>query len=159
MIQESSGDESFADTGSTIPPTFVRIARHEHRNTHPIVLAARPRNRPLPIRAAVGGVLMGLANLVPGISGGTMLLAAGVYPEFVESIAMVTRFTRWIRPWLVLVGIVVPAIVAIGLLAGPVRDGVLNHRWVQPLHRTDARRAPRCGGCCGRSPVEPSRAR
>ena len=82
------------------------------------------------IRAAVGGVLMGLANLVPGISGGTMLLAAGVYPEFVESIAMVTRFTRRIRPWLVLVGIVVPAIVAIGLLAGPVRDGVLNHRWV-----------------------------
>ena len=33
------------------------------------------------IRAALGGVLMGLANLVPGISGGTMLLAAGVYPR------------------------------------------------------------------------------
>ena len=36
---------------------------------------------PLPMLAArggIGGVLMGLANLVPGISGGTMLLAAGV---------------------------------------------------------------------------------
>ncbi len=45
---------------------------------------------PLPllgIRGAIGGVLMGLANLVPGISGGTMLLAAGVYPGFISSIA------------------------------------------------------------------------
>ena len=32
----------------------------------------------LVVRAAIGGVLMGLANLVPGISGGTMLLAAGI---------------------------------------------------------------------------------
>ena len=30
---------------------------------------------PIALRAAVGGVLMGLANLVPGVSGGTMLLA------------------------------------------------------------------------------------
>ena len=82
------------------------------------------------VRGMVGGVLMGLANLVPGISGGTMLLAAGVYPEFVESIAMVTRLSRRIRPWLVLASIVVPAVVAILILAGPVRDGVLNHRWV-----------------------------
>ena len=32
----------------------------------------------LAVRGGVGGVLMGLANLVPGISGGTMLLAAGI---------------------------------------------------------------------------------
>ena len=38
-------------------------------------------------RCVIGGILMGLANLVPGISGGTMLLAAGVYPTFVESVA------------------------------------------------------------------------
>ena len=82
------------------------------------------------IRAMVGGVLMGLANLVPGISGGTMLLAAGVYPEFVESIAMVTRLTRRIRPWIVLASIVVPAVAAIVLLAGSVKDGVVNHRWI-----------------------------
>ena len=29
------------------------------------------------VRCVAGGVFMGLANLVPGISGGTMLLAAG----------------------------------------------------------------------------------
>ena len=33
---------------------------------------------------------MGLANLVPGISGGTMLLAVGVYPQFVSAVAEVT---------------------------------------------------------------------
>ena len=43
-------------------------------------------------RSLFGGVLMGLANLVPGISGGTMLLAAGIYPKFIEAIAEVTRF-------------------------------------------------------------------
>lgn len=82
------------------------------------------------VRAMVGGVLMGLANLVPGISGGTMLLAAGVYPEFVESVAMVTRLVRRLRPWLVLASIVLPAIAAIGLLAGPVRDFVTTQRWI-----------------------------
>ena len=39
------------------------------------------------VRGTLGGVLMGLANLVPGISGGTMLLAAGVYTQFVTAIA------------------------------------------------------------------------
>ena len=44
----------------------------------------------LATRGTIGGVLMGLANLVPGISGGTMLLAAGVYPRFISAIAEVT---------------------------------------------------------------------
>ena len=44
----------------------------------------------LGLRGAIGGTLMGLANLVPGISGGTMLLAAGVYPAFINAIAEVT---------------------------------------------------------------------
>ena len=46
----------------------------------------------LAIRALFGGLLMGLANLVPGIIGGTMLLAAGVYPSFIDALADVTRF-------------------------------------------------------------------
>ena len=53
-------------------------------------------------RSAVGGILMGLANLVPGISGGTMLLAAGVYPSFIESIAQVTTLRLKTRPILTL---------------------------------------------------------
>ena len=54
----------------------------------------------LTIRGAIGGALMGLANLVPGISGGTMLLAAGVYPAFIAAIADVTTF-RFARRTLV----------------------------------------------------------
>lgn len=82
------------------------------------------------VRAAFGGVLMGLANLVPGISGGTMLLAAGVYPEFIESIAAITTLRRRLRPWIIVACVGVPAVAAIGLLAGTVRDSVLDHRWI-----------------------------
>jgi putative membrane protein len=78
----------------------------------------------------IGGVLMGLANLVPGISGGTMLLAAGVYPTFVESVAAATTLSRKLQPWLLLAFIAVPAVLAIGVLAGTVRDIVLEHRWI-----------------------------
>ena len=91
----------------------------------------RPPLNPLLLgRCMIGGVLMGLANLVPGISGGTMLLAAGVYPTFVESVAAATTLTRKLRPWLLLAFIAVPAILAIGVLAGTVRDMVLEHRWI-----------------------------
>ena len=34
---------------------------------------------------------MGLANLVPGISGGTMILAIGLYEQFIAAVADVTR--------------------------------------------------------------------
>ncbi len=79
-------------------------------------------------RGILGGVLMGLANLVPGISGGTMLLAAGVYPTFIDAIAELTRghLSRW--PLVVLGTIGGAAVLAIGLLAGPTRDLVLDHR-------------------------------
>ncbi|MCH2359384.1 MAG: DUF368 domain-containing protein, partial [Candidatus Poseidoniales archaeon] len=51
-----------------------------------------PINYPsLMVRGGIGGLLMGLANLVPGISGGTMLLASGIYPRFIRAISEVTR--------------------------------------------------------------------
>lgn len=84
----------------------------------------------LALRCVLGGVLMGLANLVPGISGGTMLLAAGVYPDFVEAVAAITTLRRRLRPWIIATLVGVPAAVAIGVLAGVVRDTVLDHRWV-----------------------------
>lgn len=42
------------------------------------------------IQTAIGGVLMGVANLIPGVSGGTMILAMGLYEEFIDSVADVT---------------------------------------------------------------------
>ena len=73
---------------------------------------------------------MGLANLVPGISGGTMLLAAGVYPRFIAVIGELTTL-KFRRASIVVLGsVVVAAMLAIVLLAGPVKDLVVNQRWV-----------------------------
>jgi putative membrane protein len=79
-------------------------------------------------RGVVGGVLMGLANLVPGISGGTMLLAAGVYPAFINAIAEVTTLRFEKRALIVLATIGGAAVLAIVLLAGPTRSLVIEQR-------------------------------
>ncbi len=73
---------------------------------------------------------MGLANLVPGVSGGTMLLAVGIYPRFIESVARVTSF-RFDRTTVLTLGSVgIAAVGAIGLLAGTVKGLVIDHRWI-----------------------------
>lgn len=84
----------------------------------------------LAVRSGVGGLLMGLANLVPGISGGTMLLAAGVYPRFIAAIGEMTTLKFRRASVVVLGSVVVAALLAIVLLAGPVKDLVVNQRWV-----------------------------
>ena len=81
------------------------------------------------VRCLLGGALMGLANLVPGISGGTMLLAAGIYPRFIQALADLSalRFRKasiWV---LGLVGLAAAAAILLG--AGPVKDAVVEHRW------------------------------
>jgi putative membrane protein len=73
---------------------------------------------------------MGLANLVPGISGGTMLLAAGVYQAFIESIAEITTLRIRVRPLVLLGTIAASAALAILLLAGTVKELVVEQRWV-----------------------------
>lgn len=84
----------------------------------------------LALRSAIGGLLMGLANLVPGISGGTMLLAAGVYPRFIQAIADVSTM-RFRRESILVLGVVgFMVVVSIILFAGPVKTLVVEHRWV-----------------------------
>jgi putative membrane protein len=73
---------------------------------------------------------MGLANLVPGISGGTMLLVAGVYTQFIEALADLTRMKFKFRSLLVLGCIIVAAGLGILLFAGTVKDLVVGHRWI-----------------------------
>ena len=82
------------------------------------------------MRSSFGGVLMGLANLVPGISGGTMLLAAGIYPKFIESLSDVTRFKFRFSSLLTLGCVVAAAGIGILLLAGTLKGLVIDHRWV-----------------------------
>lgn len=84
----------------------------------------------LGVRSAIGGLLMGLANLVPGISGGTMLLASGVYLRFIDAIAEVSRLKFRKASLFVLGTIVVTAAAAILVFSGPVKDLVVSHRWV-----------------------------
>lgn len=82
------------------------------------------------LREVIGGGLMGLANLVPGISGGTMLVAAGVYPGFVNAVSDITRL-RFTRSAIITLGVIALAAgLAIALGAGPIVWAVVNHRWV-----------------------------
>ncbi len=71
------------------------------------------------IRIAITGVLMGVANLIPGVSGGTMILAMGFYEEFVGSVADLTRL-RFTRRRVVFLAVLIPsAVIAIfGLATG-----------------------------------------
>ncbi|MHC4102203.1 MAG: undecaprenyl phosphate translocase family protein [Planctomycetota bacterium] len=96
------------------------MSNHQQRSTL-ITLAAR---------GGVGGVLMGLANLVPGISGGTMLLAVGIYPRFIRAVADVTTLRFRVRSLLLLGCVAAAAVVAIVALAGVVKGLVMDHRWV-----------------------------
>ncbi|MDD9852605.1 MAG: DUF368 domain-containing protein [Deltaproteobacteria bacterium] len=80
-------------------------------------------------RGALGGALMGAANLVPGVSGGTMLLAAGVYPACVEALADLSmlRFRR--RSLMLLAVVTGSAVLAVLLLSGAARTLVLRWPW------------------------------
>ena len=82
-------------------------------------------------RCAAGGILAGLASLVPGVSAGTMILATGIYPRIVSAAAEVVglRFRRAsVLPLAVVVG---TAAFLVFLLAGTVRDLFLA--WPAPL--------------------------
>ncbi len=105
----------------------------EPADAEPIHGAEVEDNEPLPVlglRAAIGGVLMGLANLVPGISGGTMLLASGVYPRFIRAISELSTFKFRKRSIVVLAIVVACAAASIVLFAGAVKSLVVSHRWV-----------------------------
>lgn len=91
---------------------------------------ARANTATLATRSIFGGVLMGLANLVPGISGGTMLLAAGIYPAFIKALSDITRFKFNFRSLLVLCCVVLAAGMGVLLLAGTLKELVVNQRWI-----------------------------
>jgi putative membrane protein len=84
----------------------------------------------LPGRTLLGGFFMGLANLVPGISGGTIILAIGLYDRFIGAIADVTRlrFTRSSISFLALM--VIGAVAAVAAFSGLAVDLIRDHRWV-----------------------------
>jgi len=81
-------------------------------------------------RTFLGGVLMGLANLVPGISGGTMVLAVGLYDAFIGAVADVSRL-RFTRQNVTFLGLMALGIgLAVVTLSGVAVTLVASHRWV-----------------------------
>lgn len=83
----------------------------------------------LGLRGLVGGCLMGVANLVPGISGGAMLIMVGIYTRFITGVAELATF-RFRAASLVAVGSVgVAAMLTILVLAGVIKDVVLDYTW------------------------------
>ncbi|MEO0650038.1 MAG: DUF368 domain-containing protein, partial [Planctomycetota bacterium] len=70
-------------------------------------------------RSLLGGFLMGLANLVPGVSGGTMILSLGLYDRFIAAIAELTSF-QWKRATFVFLGAIgIGLVLAIFSMSGP----------------------------------------
>lgn len=55
-------------------------------------MATPDRPRPLPIHLTfASGLLMGAADAVPGVSGGTIALIVGIYERFIESLGTMVR--------------------------------------------------------------------
>jgi putative membrane protein len=90
---------------------------------------AQFRSGAIAIRSVIGGAFMGLANLVPGISGGTMLLAVGVYPQFIGAVAEVSTLRFRPKVLLMLACVVGAAGVAIGGFAGVIGNLLDQYQW------------------------------
>ena len=82
------------------------------------------------VRGGIGGLLMGLANLVPGLSGGTMLLAVGVYPQFIRGVAEISTFRFRLKTFVLLACIIGTMLLAIVAFAGVVKNLIIDHRWM-----------------------------
>lgn len=91
------------------------------------IAESRPEQVPI-LRASIAGILMGLANLVPGISGGTMILIMGLYDRFIGAVADATRL-KFSKTSILLLGIIgIFAVGAIGTLSGPIARLVATQR-------------------------------
>jgi len=111
------------------PDRTASVERHEQPSDDASSLIVNFHNQPVPfLRAGIAGILMGLANLVPGISGGTMILIMGLYDRFIGAVADATRF-KFSKSSILLLGIIgVFAMGAIGGLSGPIAELVINQR-------------------------------
>ncbi len=115
---------------TTMATTATRPDPSDQAPAEPTAAPAAERIGPVLLRGAFGGTLMGLANLVPGISGGTMLLAVGIYPRFIAAVSEVTTFRFRKLSLLTLACVLGAGVLAITSCAGLVKDLVVDHRWV-----------------------------
>jgi putative membrane protein len=114
-----------ATTEQPVSPCTLQIRTTMSTQTE----QAEYRGEALAVRSIIGGALMGLANLVPGISGGTMLLATGVYPQFIRGVAEVSTCRFRAKTVVMLCCVIGAAGLAVLGLAGPISELVIHHRW------------------------------
>ena len=50
------------------------------------------------IKEILEGIIIGIANIIPGVSGGTMMVAMGIYDKLIESIThLASQFKKSMR--------------------------------------------------------------
>jgi putative membrane protein len=81
-------------------------------------------------KAVFGGVLMGLANLVPGVSGGTLILAVGLYDRFIGAVARCSRLKPTAADWRFIIFLGMGVVFSVLALSGPAVNLVTHSRWV-----------------------------
>jgi len=89
-----------------------------------------PNPNPSIPRTIFGGFLMGLANLVPGVSGGTMILAVGLYDRFIGAVAELSSL-RWSKALFVfLIALGIGLVTALLGFSGIAVHLVTTQRWI-----------------------------
>ncbi len=130
-LVDRSGDRHNAEwNNETLTISLESLNKELSNDSQPSINDPAEPLAGLVTKSVFGGILMGLANLVPGISGGTMLLAAGVYPKFVDGVAEVTTFRFRFRSLVVLGCVGVAAALGILMFAGLLKTLVVEQRWV-----------------------------
>ena len=49
------------------------------------------------IKKLLQGMVVGIANIIPGVSGGTMMVAMGLYDKLIHAITIETFEVRYLR--------------------------------------------------------------
>ena len=61
------------------------------------------------IKEILEGIIIGIANIIPGVSGGTMMVAMGIYDKLIESIThLASQFKKSMR-------FLIPIFIGIGI--------------------------------------------
>lgn len=63
----------------------------------------------------IRGMVIGIANIIPGVSGGTMMVSMGIYDQLIYSITHL--FSDWKKVWRFLLPIGIGIVLAILLLS------------------------------------------
>src|SRR5262245_7870218 len=88
----------------------------------------QPTENRLDFRHALAGIIIGIANLVPGLAGGTILVICGVHTSFVRAVSQISTLKLTRENIKILFVIVAFSVLVMLLGAGLVKDAILQYR-------------------------------